>query len=292
MRFPNYWITNSFFRCPEILKDRDLTGELKDIWGAVQAKRERDKDGQQPAATPLYGAPSYYRYSNEQNGSMTYVEFGPEANGNKPDEGPHLPPTVSAVPIATPAPPPIQLASSSNIESIANGAKASGVQSRLPVATKTMSAPIATVESVDDTDSDKQLDKEPTSPSLITPTDKSNTKSEKSSNASTKKDKLVGFLPNGCHNIFPFIKSKNGTSKKDKKAAKDVAAAKSASAGSSSPVKLVLNGNHAENGSDKSADGTKHEPFVVGNGKRNESNGMVLSNEEKIVVDKMQKIKL
>lgn len=32
-----------------------------------------------------------------------------------------------------------------------------------------------------------------------------------------KKEKLGGFLPNGCHNIFPFIKSKNNHSKKDGK---------------------------------------------------------------------------
>lgn len=35
--------------------------------------------------------------------------------------------------------------------------------------------------------------------------------------ASMKKEKLGGFLPNGCHNIFPFIKSKNNHSKKDGK---------------------------------------------------------------------------
>lgn len=35
--------------------------------------------------------------------------------------------------------------------------------------------------------------------------------------ASVKKEKLGGFLPNGCHNIFPFIKSKNNHSKKDGK---------------------------------------------------------------------------
>lgn len=34
---------------------------------------------------------------------------------------------------------------------------------------------------------------------------------------SMKKEKLGGFLPNGCHNIFPFIKSKNHHSKKDGK---------------------------------------------------------------------------
>lgn len=34
---------------------------------------------------------------------------------------------------------------------------------------------------------------------------------------STKKEKIGGFLPNGCHNIFPFIKSKSSNSKKDKK---------------------------------------------------------------------------
>lgn len=30
-------------RAPVILKDRDLAGELKDVWLAVQNKREREK---------------------------------------------------------------------------------------------------------------------------------------------------------------------------------------------------------------------------------------------------------
>lgn len=30
-------------RAPVILKDRDLAGELKDVWLAVQIKREREK---------------------------------------------------------------------------------------------------------------------------------------------------------------------------------------------------------------------------------------------------------
>lgn len=30
-------------RAPLILKDRDLAGELKDVWLAVQNKREREK---------------------------------------------------------------------------------------------------------------------------------------------------------------------------------------------------------------------------------------------------------
>lgn len=219
---------------------------------------------------------------------MTYVEFGPEANG-KPQDGLQLPPTVSAVPIATPAPP-IQQSVSAKTESIANSSKPLNAQSKLPVSTKVLSAPIATGELVDDSDGEKQPEKEPTPPTLSTSSEKSNTKSEKSSNTSTKKDKLVGFLPNGCHNIFPFIKSKNGSSKKDKKASKE-ATAKSAASASSSPVKVVQNGNSTENGSQKSNDATKHEPFVVANGKAGETNG-IHSNEEEIVADKMQKMKL
>lgn len=38
-----------------------------------------------------------------------------------------------------------------------------------------------------------------------------------SSTVSNKKEKLGGFLPNGCHNIFPFIKIKNSHEKHTKK---------------------------------------------------------------------------
>lgn len=290
-------------RCPEILKDRDLTGELKDIWGAVQAQRDRDKDGQKPTATPLYGAPAYYRYSNDaMNENMTYVEFGPNANGKPADGPPQLPPTVSAVPIAKPAPP-VQPSVAfidkptilGKTEPTANGKPTpSNEPSKLPVATKVQSAPIATVESVDDTDAEQQPETEVILPALTTTTSASSAKAstppDKPSHTSTKKDKLVGFLPNGCHNIFPFIKSKNGSSKKDKKAAKEVAT-KSAATGS--PVKVAQNGTTAENGSFKTGDATKHEPFVVGNGKTkfSESNG-IHSSEAEIVADKLQKIKL
>lgn len=37
--------TNFFFRKPEILKDRDITGELKDVWSAVQSFRDKEKAG-------------------------------------------------------------------------------------------------------------------------------------------------------------------------------------------------------------------------------------------------------
>lgn len=49
-----------------MLKDRDLSGELKDIWGAVQAKRLREKDA----------APSYESYLASQN--QIYIDFGPQ----------------------------------------------------------------------------------------------------------------------------------------------------------------------------------------------------------------------
>lgn len=54
-------------RDAEVLKDRDLSGELKDIWGAVQAKREREKE------------PNYGNYPQND----IYIEFGPETSQDR-----------------------------------------------------------------------------------------------------------------------------------------------------------------------------------------------------------------
>lgn len=215
------------------------------------------------------------------------IEFGNEANG-KTEDGSGVPQTEVYLPFAIASQPE---SPSSSVDPVINEINASNAIIQMPTAIKVLSAPIATVESVDDTDGEKQLEKEPTLTSLSAAPEKSINKAEKSSSTSTKKDKLVGFLPNSCHNIFPFIKSKNGSSKKDKKAAKEVAA-KTAAAGSSSPVKVVQNGNSSENGSPKLSDATKHESFVVGNGRGNETNGVHSKEEETVVVDKIQKIKL
>lgn len=50
------------YRKPEILKDRDLSGELKDVWNAVQALRDRQRAENQT-----------------QENLVLYTEFGPDS---------------------------------------------------------------------------------------------------------------------------------------------------------------------------------------------------------------------
>ena len=51
-------------RHPEILKDRDLCGELKDVWNAVQQVRDKEKAGIQQI---------------ESENIVVYTEFGPDS---------------------------------------------------------------------------------------------------------------------------------------------------------------------------------------------------------------------
>ncbi|XP_063701539.1 probable serine/threonine-protein kinase dyrk1 isoform X2 [Culicoides brevitarsis] len=51
-------------RHPEILKDRDLSGELKDVWNAVQALRDKQR--------------AENHYATQEN-LVLYTEFGPES---------------------------------------------------------------------------------------------------------------------------------------------------------------------------------------------------------------------
>lgn len=54
------------FRQPEVLKDRDLSGELKNIWGAVQAKREKERE-------------QFMFSTGKHNPNLVvYTELGPE----------------------------------------------------------------------------------------------------------------------------------------------------------------------------------------------------------------------
>lgn len=57
-------------RKPVVLKDRDLSGELKDVWGAVQAKRdiEREASFQEQIATA----------GTSESNLVVYTELGPE----------------------------------------------------------------------------------------------------------------------------------------------------------------------------------------------------------------------
>lgn len=55
---------NVNYRKPEILKDRDLSGELKDVWNAVQAVRDKEKAGIQHI---------------DSDNMVVYSDFGPES---------------------------------------------------------------------------------------------------------------------------------------------------------------------------------------------------------------------
>lgn len=59
-------VASSFYilRHPEILKDRDLSGELKDVWNAVQALRDKQR--------------AENHYATQEN-LVLYTEFGPES---------------------------------------------------------------------------------------------------------------------------------------------------------------------------------------------------------------------
>lgn len=68
-------------RHPEILKDRDLCGELKDVWNAVQQVRDKEKAGIQQL---------------EGENIIVYTEFGPESAptySQSENTAPALPPT-------------------------------------------------------------------------------------------------------------------------------------------------------------------------------------------------------
>ncbi|KAJ6641552.1 PIH1 domain-containing protein 2 [Pseudolycoriella hygida] len=233
----------------EVLKDRDLSGELKDIWGAVQAQREREKDG---PGTDTTAAPSYENYLAAQK-QVTYIEFGPEfsteqsAQVAQQPESPYQP-----QPIQQPIP---------NDES-SNDLNKSSPSSAINLTNKSINGKSnkdkvnsnnkEAEDQLDGAENSKEIssnvqssaDSKPVKPieaeANITPNKKAksscdaspiksptpplnaNTNSVTVNNAvtpppSVKKEKLGGFLPNGCHNIFPFIKSKNNHSKKDGK---------------------------------------------------------------------------
>lgn len=239
------------YREAEVLKDRDLSGELKDIWGAVQAQREREKDG---PSTDTTAAPSYENYLAAQK-QVTYIEFGPDFAAEQaaqvmPNETPYQT-QQSTQPIQQPIP---------NDES-SNDLNKSSPSSAINLTNKSINGKNSRDKvNSNDRDGDDKLDsveKSTEIPSEVqtnadakpvkpieaeantTPnkktksgTDASPLKSPSPLNANTspiaannpvtppasmKKEKLGGFLPNGCHNIFPFIKSKNNHSKKDGK---------------------------------------------------------------------------
>lgn len=215
-----------------MLKDRDLSGELKDIWGAVQAKRLREKDA----------APSYENYLATQN--QIYIDFGPESAYQTPTNDQH-----NAANNAN-----SQLISVLNVDEVCGPTTNANVQAEnltnigLTAAASKSAAPTTlNVEIVCDKNIEKQLPSSPTddtsnnaakangvvstgnvdaaAAAAVADTHNSNNsnshgtaKSIKTHTVSVpKKDKLAAFLPNGCHNIFPFIKTKNSHDKNSNK---------------------------------------------------------------------------
>lgn len=284
-----------------MLKDRDLSGELKDIWGAVQAKREREKD---PSL-------NYNNYSPSGNDTI-YIEFGPETSqerrsGGIPppphdynmhhklsdDDLQHLanlnlshdsvnhapPPSYDAInhdkiitmpkeetnnminienhqnvdaapasplqpqplPLSPPPAFPVQSAGSKPIaidETDAIAHHKTPIESITILTTPnepinksaTIDVPPNVVEQSaplpkDSNDDGSGNRKKPTeiietsTPTQTPPTAivKPINSSSASIPSSTKKEKSGGFLPNSCHNIFPFMKSKSNNEKKHQK---------------------------------------------------------------------------
>lgn len=226
---------------------------MKDIWGAVQAQREREKDG--PSNTDTAAAPSYENYLAAQK-QVTYIEFGPDlasANQTAPAT------QQSELPSQTqPSTQPIE--QSIPNDETSNDLNKSSPTSAINLANKSINGKCSkdkvnsndteVEDKLDGAEKSKEIladvqtnaaDSKPVKPieaeAITTPnkktksgTDASPLKSPVNANtnslsvntpvtppASMKKEKLGGFLPNGCHNIFPFIKSKNNNSKKDGK---------------------------------------------------------------------------
>lgn len=212
-----------------MLKDRDLSGELKDIWGAVQAKRLREKDA----------APSYENYLATQN--QIYIDFGPESAYQSTSNDQH-----NAANNAN-----SQLISVLNVDEVCGPTANANVQAEnltniglTAAASKSATPTTVNVEIVVDKNMEKQLPLSPTDATsnnatkgngvvssgadAATVADTHNSNNSNSSHATPKsikngtvsvpkKDKLAAFLPNGCHNIFPFIKTKNSHDKNSNK---------------------------------------------------------------------------
>lgn len=289
-------------RDAEVLKDRDLSGELKDIWGAVQAKREREKD---PPA-------NYFSPTHNPNDTI-YIEFGPETSQDRrtvqqnynsltDDELHHLTSTALNISYDGPnqAPPPsydairhdkiitmpkhdhvdvidcvagengaaTPLANAQQVINNGPGDQSSSAISANPLPSGahsqaqgqgTATTPIPTPSSpagpaplaVEENDAspdktpvettpNEAITKVPPEPSgppapAHKPTSTINDTTKPieppttiepttvklnpaaSIPSSTKKEKVGGFLPNSCHNIFPFMKSKLNNDKKQQK---------------------------------------------------------------------------
>lgn len=219
-------------RDAEVLKDRDLSGELKDIWGAIQAKRIREKD---------YSAPSYESYLASQN--QIYIDFGPEtaAQHNRTNElNDQYAPEQQEQPLQI-QPIPLEqhtttIASTNKPKHHTNSAlTVNEVDNNISIRTDSHQNTLNRL----DTDSqsttnngsvhrpiidNKNIDNKITTSSFQSENDSNkNDRPVITANTSitttatttpSKKEKLGSFLPNGCHNIFPFIKTKSNSQDK------------------------------------------------------------------------------
>lgn len=256
----------SLGRESEVLKDRDLSGELKDIWSAVQAKREREKEG--PAS---YAAPSYENHMATQS-QVIYTEFGPDTSCKSPPpnqtsptnhhkklpasplsaitnnfeqlngKSTNLQQSTDALPVPASSPSvekKLPLRSSDEPDSQSSN-KVAGTQLpssptsnnsikqvSIPVAVSVTVSKVPTVTAISTTTSHQssQMSQSPQQTTTAPSTTATTTPTITTPPTSTKKEKLGGFLPNGCHNIFPFIKSKSSQSKKEMKEKKAAAKA-------------------------------------------------------------------
>lgn len=222
-----------------MLKDRDLSGELKDIWGAVQAKRLREKDS----------APSYESYLASQN--QIYIDFDP--SDVPPYQSDRILSTYDNYQNAQQSPlhqqqeqiiqpqseqqfqqqqQQQQSIQSSNIindtDSMRNGSSTADEVDSIERHENSLNRnDVARQSNVDNNRSLKSTNTTTTTTTTsstaatITPNNKQALESDtvnKNERPATKKEKLSGFLPNGCHNIFPFMKAKT-----DKTACKQTA---------------------------------------------------------------------
>lgn len=216
----------------------------------MQAQREREKDG----PTDTAAAPSYENYLAAQK-QVTYIEFGPEFPPEfapqitpNQEESPYQPPTPQSTSPQSEQPKPNEQSSNEENESSPSSAinftskSINGKSNK----NKVNSNDKEVEDKLDGADKYKEIlteiqtnemvskpDKPIEAEAISTPNKKTKSGSDPSSlpsvnatsNAipvsnpvptSMKKEKL-GFLPNGCHNIFPFIKSKSNSSKKESK---------------------------------------------------------------------------
>lgn len=87
-----------YFRKPEILRDRDLAGELKDVWSAVQNFRDKEKAGISdivvytefgPDSAPESMVKSFHR-NESNNGKPVKSEINDASNVDQFSESQHL----------------------------------------------------------------------------------------------------------------------------------------------------------------------------------------------------------